>query len=70
MAPLLLELAARIERPPRLLIASGLLREQADEAAGAFARAMRERARRERGEWAALLLERREPAGARVSLDA
>ena len=52
-----------------LLIASGLLREQADEVAGAFT-AMRERARRERGEWAALLLERREPAGARVSLDA
>jgi len=67
MRPLLLELAARIERAPRVLIASGLLCEQADEVAGAFA-AMRERSRRERGEWAALVLERREPPGARVSL--
>lgn len=40
------------------LIASGLLREQADEVAQAFARrlGLRERARRERGEWAALWL--------------
>ena len=67
LRPLLLELAASMERPPRLLIASGLLLEQADEVAGAFG-AMRLRARREQGEWAALLLERREPAGARVSL--
>lgn len=40
------------------LIASGLLREQADEVALAFARrlGLRERVRRERGEWAALWL--------------
>jgi ribosomal protein L11 methyltransferase len=40
------------------LIASGLLREQADEVAQAFARrlGLRERVRRERGEWAALWL--------------
>lgn len=69
LAPLLVELAARMERPPRLLIASGLLREQADEVAAAFT-SMRERARREQGDWAAVLLERREPAGARVSLTA
>jgi len=59
LRPLLLTLAARLERPPRLLIASGLLREQADEVAAAFAarHALRERARREDGDWATLLLE-------------
>jgi ribosomal protein L11 methyltransferase len=47
------DLAARLD-----LIASGLLCEQADEVAQAFARrlGLRERARRERGEWAALWL--------------
>ena len=59
LRPLLLELATRMTAPPRLLIASGLLREQADEVAGAFAarHRMRERARREEGDWSALLLE-------------
>lgn len=59
LRPLLLELAERIERPPRLLIASGLLIEQAGEVAAAFAQrhGMRERDRHEEGEWAALLLE-------------
>lgn len=62
--PLLLELAGMIcfSRPPlRLeLIASGLLREQADEVAEEFAKRLRlrELARRERGEWAALWLSR------------
>jgi ribosomal protein L11 methyltransferase len=58
LRPLLLELADTMLAPPRHLIASGLLREQADEVAGAFARrlGLRERARRERGEWAALWL--------------
>jgi ribosomal protein L11 methyltransferase len=66
LRPLLLELAAALTTasgggapaPPQL-IASGLLREEADEVAAAFARArgMRERARREQGEWAALWLE-------------
>ncbi len=65
LRPLLLDLAASMEvfggavaSGPLDLIASGLLREQADEVALAFARSLglRERARRERGEWAALWL--------------
>lgn len=46
--------------PPRVLVASGLLREEADGIAAAFAGAhgLRERARRERGDWAALTLTR------------
>jgi ribosomal protein L11 methyltransferase len=60
LAPLLLALAERLDAPPRCLIASGLLREQADEVAAAFAAAagLRERARHEDGDWAALLLGR------------
>jgi ribosomal protein L11 methyltransferase len=67
LRPLLLELAETMPvlSPPAPpghldLIASGLLCEQADEVAGAFARrlGLRERARRERGEWAALWLTR------------
>ena len=68
LRPLLLDLAETM--PPLLpsdrsatpadldLIASGLLREQADEVAQAFAKrlGLRERARLERGEWAALWL--------------
>ena len=43
--------------PPRTLIASGLLRHEADEVAAAFARHdLRERDRRETAEWATLLL--------------
>jgi ribosomal protein L11 methyltransferase len=59
LAPLLLQLAERIREPPRVLIASGLLIEQADEIAHAFheRHGLRERARREQGEWSALLLE-------------
>jgi ribosomal protein L11 methyltransferase len=59
LRPLLLELAPRLQTPPRALIASGLLIEQADEVAGAFRErhGMRERARREEGDWAALLLD-------------
>jgi ribosomal protein L11 methyltransferase len=61
LRPLLLALAERLGAPPRLMIASGLLREQADEVARAFAarHSLLERARREDGDWAALLLERR-----------
>ena len=45
--------------PPRALVVSGLLRAEADEAAGAFAPlGLRERERREDGDWAALLLTR------------
>ena len=57
LRPLLLEVAARMQVAPARLIASGLLREEADEIAAAFAvHGLRERARRESGEWAALLL--------------
>jgi ribosomal protein L11 methyltransferase len=46
-------------RPPQRLIASGLLREEADEVAAAFARhGLREAARREGDGWSAILLTR------------
>jgi ribosomal protein L11 methyltransferase len=55
--PLLLDVAALMTRPPRRLIASGLLREEAAEVAAAFARhGLREADRRDGGEWSALLL--------------
>jgi ribosomal protein L11 methyltransferase len=59
LRPLLLAvaLAGFAGEPPRTLIASGLLRHEADEIAGAFAAyGLRERDRRETAEWAALLL--------------
>ncbi|HEV3046542.1 MAG TPA: 50S ribosomal protein L11 methyltransferase [Solirubrobacteraceae bacterium] len=58
LRPLLIELARRIERAPAHLLAGGLLSDQADEVADVFARrlGLREHARRERGEWAALWL--------------
>jgi ribosomal protein L11 methyltransferase len=63
---LLLEVAERLERPPTRLIASGLLREEADEVAAAFARhGLRESERRAEGEWAALRLETARPAAQR-----
>jgi ribosomal protein L11 methyltransferase len=60
LRPLLLDLAGSIERPPPHLIASGLLREEAEEIGQAFAErlSLRERERREQGEWAALWLAR------------
>jgi ribosomal protein L11 methyltransferase len=55
--PLLLDVARLLESAPERLIASGLLREEADEVAAAFAaHGLRERERRFGGEWAALLL--------------
>jgi ribosomal protein L11 methyltransferase len=55
-----LHLAAAVERPPRTLIASGLLEAEAGEAAAAWAaRGLRQTARRGREGWAALLLEGR-----------
>jgi ribosomal protein L11 methyltransferase len=55
--PLLLEVAGVMTRPPERLIASGLLREEADEVAAAFApRGLLEAERRHGGEWAALVL--------------
>jgi ribosomal protein L11 methyltransferase len=58
--PLLLEVAALMERPPERLVVSGLLRAEADEVSAAFAaRGMEETDRREGVEWSALLLEAR-----------
>jgi ribosomal protein L11 methyltransferase len=57
--PLLLDVARLLEDVPERLIASGLLREEADEVAAAFAaHGLQERARRFGGEWAAVLLAR------------
>jgi ribosomal protein L11 methyltransferase len=58
LRPLLLELASAAPCAPAQLIAGGLLREEVDEIAAAFAalHAMRERERRESGEWAAVWL--------------
>jgi ribosomal protein L11 methyltransferase len=57
LAPLLLDLAGAIERPPAALIAGGLLAEQLDASAAAFAAAgLHERARRCEEGWGALLL--------------
>jgi len=61
LRPLLLEMAGAIVEPPAHLIASGLLREEADEIARVYAERLnlRERERRTRGDWAALWLTRR-----------
>ena len=57
--PLLLDVASAMKQAPRRLIVSGLLREEADEVARAFAPlGLSERARRQSAEWAALLLAR------------
>jgi ribosomal protein L11 methyltransferase len=58
LRPLLLIVAERMpDPPPHTLIASGLLPDEADEVAVAFAaRGLRERARRVEGDWAALAL--------------
>ncbi len=63
LAPLLLALASELTPAPQHLLAGGLLREQVDEVAGAFAQraAMRERARRHNGEWSAIWLCAGEP---------
>jgi ribosomal protein L11 methyltransferase len=61
LRPLLLDYAAALAggQLPQALVASGLLVQEADEVAAAFsALGLREQARRERGEWAALLLSR------------
>ena len=55
--PLLLDVAELLTHPPQRLIVSGLLRDEGGEVAAAFARhGLREAARREGGEWSALLL--------------
>jgi ribosomal protein L11 methyltransferase len=59
LAPLLLSLAPRLAEAPEQLIASGLLASEVDRVAAAFSESgLTEVARREGGEWAALLLER------------
>jgi len=59
LAPPLLAWAARVPVTVRRVIASGLLVPEADRVAAAFAdRGLAEVARRSRGDWAALLLER------------
>jgi ribosomal protein L11 methyltransferase len=59
MRPLLLHVAAAgfAGAPPRTLVVGGLLGHEADEVAASFARrGLHERARRRRGDWAALTL--------------
>jgi ribosomal protein L11 methyltransferase len=58
LRPLLIELAGRLAHTPAQLVAGGLLRAEVDQVADAFARStgMRERERREQGEWAAVRL--------------
>jgi ribosomal protein L11 methyltransferase len=52
--------------PPRVLVVSGLLHDEADAIAAAFgAHGLRERARRHSGEWAALTLARATPGAGR-----
>jgi ribosomal protein L11 methyltransferase len=60
LRPLLLAFAERLAvPPPTTLIAGGLLRGEADEVAAAFGRhGLSESARREAGDWAAVLLRR------------
>jgi ribosomal protein L11 methyltransferase len=58
LRPLLLDLARGMPRVPAHLLAGGLLKEQVDEVVEAFGEGlgMRERERRERGEWAVVWL--------------
>jgi ribosomal protein L11 methyltransferase len=58
LRPLLLDLAAAIDSPPRDMIVSGLLRAEVDEVARVFAGRLdlREHERREDGDWAATWL--------------
>jgi ribosomal protein L11 methyltransferase len=58
LRPLLLELAGGMSRAPSHLLAGGLLREQVDEVVEAFGESlgMRERERREQGDWAVVWL--------------
>jgi ribosomal protein L11 methyltransferase len=58
LRPLLLEMARGMTCAPGHLVAGGLLREQVDEVVGAFGKSlgMRERERREQGDWAVVWL--------------
>jgi hypothetical protein len=59
LRPLLLELAGKLPEAPAHLVAGGLLCAEVDDVAADFARGLglRERARRESGEWAAIWLQ-------------
>lgn len=62
LRPLLLTVAERLERPPELLIASGLLVHEADEVSAAFkARGLHTFERRASGEWVALAMRHHVP---------
>ena len=63
LRPLLIDLAATIERPPAALIAGGLLTGELDEVAASFAErtGLRELHRRSEGDWGALWLVPAEP---------
>jgi ribosomal protein L11 methyltransferase len=64
LAPLLMSLALKLPAAPAHLLAGGLLAAEADELVAAFTSRLplRERARRVRGDWAALWLSRAEEA--------
>jgi ribosomal protein L11 methyltransferase len=56
-APILVAVAARLERAPDVLVASGMLRAEVEGVAEAFAQVgLEETERRSRGDWSALLL--------------
>jgi ribosomal protein L11 methyltransferase len=62
-APVLRDVASRIEDPPRRLVCSGMLSSEVDSVVEAFAGVgLRERARRTSGDWVALLLESEHPS--------
>jgi ribosomal protein L11 methyltransferase len=59
-APVLLDVASRIEKAPERLVCSGLLASEVNKVVDAFgATGLRERERRDSGDWVALLLEAR-----------
>ena len=72
LRPLLLDLAASLCWAPPALIAGGLLSEEVDEVVAAFASSLglRERERRARGEWSAVLLEPGDQPPSRISVAA
>jgi ribosomal protein L11 methyltransferase len=72
LRPLLMELARKIPSAPGHLIAGGLLSSEVDEVVAAFGERLdlRERERRESGEWAAVWLEAADQAPSGISVAA